>query len=128
MVDGYTSSRDQSIITHYPPDAASSADAFSSLSLIFASSQHFVQAATAMGKHSGVSADDDDDSLLLLSPPLLSLPAAVRAARMESTHDTRAFCCDVHCFSHAVGSTSVATGMLLLAEALGLMGKDHMDF
>ena len=56
-------------------------DAFAASSLKLASSQHFVQAATATGKHAGVSALDDDPS-----------PASLlRAERMESTHATSVF-------------------------------------
>jgi len=65
-------------------------DAFAASSLRLASSQHFVQAATATGKQAGVSALDDDPS----PPPPddASAPASLpRAERMESTHATSVF-------------------------------------
>ena len=96
-----------------------------------ASVQHLVHAATANGKHPGVSVAVDDGPLLPSSLSFEEEPSLLfLAARIESTHDTNDFCCILHCISHAVGSTSLAIVILLLlpSSASFLMGKDHILF
>ena len=57
-------------------------------------SQHFVHAATAEGRHSGVVVN------------VSVSPLASRDARMESMQAARAFCWTLHSTSHADGSSS----------------------
>ena len=120
--------RSLGLVVFSAPSGCRGANDVSQSTWLFASTQHFVQASTAGNKHVG-----EISKLPAFDPPpsgKFPTPSAAgwvdRAARMESTHETSAFCSVTHFEWHALAVVAMCSFAIIGVAACALLDKGRM--